>query len=297
MRIIHRLAFRSDSKIKNLIIELGIPFKEPALVEVNPLSEWASVFSTGSGICVCKIDEEDARWGRLNSFINYSEENRRASGHTIITEFTKKEQNAAHYLEVSSKWHHGYPEPSDTMDYLELTYNLDDYCAVCGVGKHQKAPFRFKKSPVWGQKNILQLYWIYDEYFVKPEIWQDLFEPFGIGCRPVVLDKSDKVLDAVVQLDLNELVDLDGFGDAPFVECNSCGRIKYLPITRGYKPAPVSFPAKAMFRSNQFFGSGASAHRMVLVSNEIFVKAESLKLKGVSYMPCLPNLSKLPILH
>ncbi len=267
MKIIHRLAFRCDSRIRAFITELGIPFREDF-------------------ICVCKINENNARWNKLDAFINISEENRAASGHTIITEFAKKELNAANYLKVSPKWHHGYPEPSDTNEYRELTYNLDEYCTKCGIGKRQKAPFRFKKAPIWGKNNILQLNWIFDEYFVKPEIWHDLFEPFGIDCRPVVLNRTGNILDSVVQLDLTELAELSDLGDAPFNKCDSCGRVKYLPITRGFQPAPKATHS-AMFRSNQFFGSGASANRMVMVSHDLFAKAQIADLKGVSFQPCL----------
>lgn len=264
MKIIHRLAFRYDSKIKAVITELGIPFTE-------------------GFICVCKIAENDARWSQLNGFINPDN----IGTHIVYAEFTAKELNAANYLAVLSNWHHGYPEPSDTiMGFMELTYNVQNYCQKCGIGAFQKAPFRFKKAPVWGKRNILQLNWIFDEYFVKPEIWREVFEPFGIGCRPVVLDKSGRELDSVVQLELTELAELNDLDDLPFDTCASCGRIKYLPITGRFMPAPSKTSA-AMFRSNQYFGSGASANRMVIVSQELFVKAQSAGLKGVSYEPCL----------
>jgi len=266
MKIIHRLAFRYDSKIKETVTELGIPFKD-------------------GFICVCKIAENDIRWSQLNELINPNNE----GTHIVYAEFTAKELGAANYLEIASKWHHGYPEPSDGNEYRELTYNLDEYCPKCGSGKRQKAPFRFKKSPVWGQKNILQLNWIFDEYFVKPEIWQAVFEPFGIGCRPVVLDKSGRELDSVVQLELTEQVELNNLDGAPFNTCDVCGRLKYLPLTGRFMPAPAITNA-AMFRSNQYFGSGASAWRMVIVSQELFAKAQNANLKGVSYVPCLSRI-------
>ncbi|MDP3389236.1 MAG: hypothetical protein Q8Q45_07685 [Methylococcaceae bacterium] len=266
MKIIHRLTFRYDSKIIAIVNELGIPFKD-------------------GFICVCKIAENDARWHELSELLKPFDIVK--CGHTLIAEFSKKELDTADYLEIVSKWHHGYPEPSDTiMGFMELTYNVQNYCQKCGIGAFQKAPFRFKKSPVWGQRNILQLNWIFDEYFVKPEIWREVFEPFGIGCRPVVLDKSGRELDSVVQLELTELAELNDLDDLPFDTCASCGRIKYLPITGRFMPPPNKTSA-AMFRSNQYFGSGASANRMVIVSQELFAKAQSAGLKGVSYEPCL----------
>ncbi|AEG01993.1 hypothetical protein Metme_3632 [Methylomonas methanica MC09] len=269
MKIIHRITFRYDSKIKTIITELGIPFKD-------------------GFICVCKIAENHPKWPELSELLKPFDLVQ--CGHTLIAEFSKKEFNAAKYLKITPNWHHGYPEPSDTNEYRELTYNLDEYCPKCGIGKRQKAPFRFKKSPVWGQKNILQLNWIFDEYFVKSEIWQEDFEPFGIGCRPVVLDKSGRELDSVVQLELTEQVELHDLDDARVETCDVCGRSKYLPLTGRFMPAPAATNA-AMFRSNQYFGSGASAWRMVIISQELYAKAQSANLKGVSYVPCINPIS------
>jgi rRNA maturation protein Nop10 len=268
MKTIHRLAFTYDSRIRAFVTELGLPFEE-------------------GYFCVCKINENDPRWHTLSEMLKLNNINEFESGDMVHTEFTKKELSAAPNLAIYAKGHTGYPEPSDDMSYMELTYNLDDYCAKCGMGAYQKAPFRFKKAPVWGQKNIMQLNWVFDEFFVTPEIWRDLFEPFGIGCRPVVLNKSGRELDTVVQLDITELVDLssDDLADAPFETCVHCGRLKYLPIGR-FDPAPGPTSAP-MFRSKQFFGSGGAANRLVMVSNAVYAKAQTLNLRGVGFSVCV----------
>jgi hypothetical protein len=84
-----------------------------------------------------------------------------------------------------------------------------------------------KRSPAWGTKSILQLNWIFDEYFVTPTAWRQVFEAFGIACKPVLLDRTGEVLDSVVQLDIPKTHELNFDGD--FELCKACNIKKYLP--------------------------------------------------------------------
>ena len=45
------------------------------------------------------------------------------------------------------------------------------------IGAKQVSPFRMKESPNWGRRSILQMNWLFDEYFVKPEVWNAVFQP------------------------------------------------------------------------------------------------------------------------
>lgn len=54
--IIHRVVFRSDSKLKGVFIELGIPFKDPGPLEVKHWPIPSTKF-----ICICKINENDRK--------------------------------------------------------------------------------------------------------------------------------------------------------------------------------------------------------------------------------------------
>jgi hypothetical protein len=121
-----------------------------------------------------------------------------------------------------SSWYHGYPEPSDDDSYKALTFDLSEYCRICGTGWRQVAPFRMKKPPVWRRRSILQLNWIFDEYFVKPDLWKAVFEPFGIGYWPVVLNKTGAEIESVVQLKVSDLTDTRLEGVAYNV-CPQCG--------------------------------------------------------------------------
>jgi hypothetical protein len=231
------------------------------------------------GITAFKISENDPRWGAVSLLAK-----NRGVVDMPFTKFTASELKAAEYLEVFPTWHHGYPEPSDDFGYREATYDVSDRCEKCGIGKRQIAPFRMKRAPVWGSKSILQLNWIFDEYFVKPDVWSAIFEPLGVSCRPVVLNRTGAVIDSVVQLDVTTTVNLD-FDGFPYEICPTCGRKKYLPVTRGFYPKPDPTNAAA-FKSIQWWGSGASANKAFLVSNELYRKINEAKLKGVGFYAC-----------
>ena len=135
----------------------------------------------------------------------------------------------------------------------------------------------------WGRNSILQLNWVFDEYFVTPELWRRVFEPNGIGCRPVTNARAVE-LTAVVQLDIREDADVSTT-DLAFEGCGRCGRRKYLPITRGPFPHLVTSPRADMAKTRQYFGSGASAFHGVLVSQKLCRILRDQKVRGVEYKP------------
>ena len=230
------------------------------------------------GFTTFKIDEADPRWSDIKALVvKY-----RASD-IAATTFAASELDEAEFLGVEPTWHYGYPMPDDDRGFLSATFDLTNYCEHCGIGKKQVAPFRIKRAPVWKKKSIFQLNWIFDEYFVKREVWSTIFDPFGIANRPVVLNKTGEEVPSVLQLDNQELVDLKLAG-FPFAECEYCARKKYLPIA-GFCPKPASTKAM-LFKSSQYFGSGANAYQMVLASNLLYKKIRDEGVRGVDFKPC-----------
>ncbi|MDJ0945956.1 MAG: hypothetical protein QNJ30_21020 [Kiloniellales bacterium] len=259
MKIFHRIGINPDEVQRRAFQAAGVELE------------------TGFG--VFRIAEADPRWPQVEALVE-----RYSLPDFAETRFTEAEKRRADYLSMGPTWHHGYPEPSEDFGYLSRTYDLLDYCAGCGIGKRQAAPFRFKTAPKWGRQVILQLNWIFDEYFVEPSFWRRVLEPLGIGVRPVVLDRSGEALDSVLQLVIpaGPGLDLDG---RPVETCPLCRREKYLPITRGFFPAPEDTDA-LLFKSAQLFGSGASAEHGVLVSNALYRAFAAEKAKGVAFAPC-----------
>lgn len=98
-----------------------------------------------------------------------------SEGH-VTTKFSREEVAQARWLDLVPDWHHGYPQPDEHESrYLSVTYDLSGWCSMCGTGLRQKAPLQMKAEPKWGRRGILQLNWVFDEYFVTPE------EYFGSG--------------------------------------------------------------------------------------------------------------------
>ncbi len=185
----------------------------------------------GTSLASLDVAEDDPRWPAVQRL-----EQAHRVVITAITEFTAAERDAAELLVMWPSWRHGYPQPED--DYVQATADLSNYCRICGAGAIQFAPFRIEREPKWGRNSILQLNSVYDEYFVRPETWAAVFQPFGIESIPVLHAKTGAPLTTVVQLEIarTATVPLDTSG-LPYEMCVRCERKKYRPVTRGTLPA------------------------------------------------------------
>lgn len=259
MKIVHRISKVVDAKKRDQLRALGI--------------------EVGIGLSTFEIDESHPSWEEIGRLSGEWE-----SVDIVTTIFSKMELSDAPYVEIGPSWHHGYPQPEDDFEYLIETYDLSAYCRSCGMGARQVAPFRMKGEPRWGTKHLLQLNWVYDEFFVLPEIWREVFRPIGIACSPVVKHSTGKILETVVQLDVQGAAPSDlCMGGHPFETCAECGRKKYLPFVRGFFPPFESGAALALCRTKESFGSGASAWNAIIASNEVYRAIRDHKLKGVTF--------------
>lgn len=225
------------------------------------------------------VNEASEAWPALKVWIE-----RRRAADLATTRFSAAEIAEARWLEVVPDWHYGFPQPKqDDSGYLAVTYDVTDYCARCGIGLKQKAPFQMKSEPKWGRNGLLQLNWIFDEYFAKPDVWATVFRPFGIGTRPVNSTKGAE-LKTVVQLIVDGEVGVvtDGLTAQ---KCVTCERVKYVPVTRGPLPPLTSEPAAAMVKTTEYFGSGAGASKQVIVSKALAHGLSSHHVRGVSLKP------------
>lgn len=257
MQIVHRVSLQSSPQIR----------RELAAMDILVAAE---------GFIGFDVEESHPNWPKLERWM-------KARGVTglVTTRFTAAEIEQARWSELSATGHHGYPQPED--DYKNLTYDDSSYCKVCGTGLVQKAPFRMRKEPKWARDSILQLNWVFDEYFVAPELWREVFEPNGIPCRPVTNTKGAE-LSTIVQLDVREEVDISTAG-LKAQACATCGREKFLSVTGGYFPRVVSESRADMVKTRQYFGSGASASHAVLVSQRLCRVLRDRKVRGVEYSP------------
>jgi hypothetical protein len=250
------------------------------------------------------ITEDDPRWPRVAAAISRYQEISDAlrgfpipganDGDRVWTEFSDEERKRAPFLEMGA-WYHGYPQPQDykpvaasaidKLPYLRGTYDSSEACQNCWTGRKQIAPFRMKKSPAWGRRSILQLEWEREEFFVKPDVYESIFRPFGIGFRPVLLHKTGAELDTVVQLVIDAIVEVQVRGIPLERICSACGEKDYHHITRGFPPSP-EHAKPAVFKSRQVFNG---YRRRVYVSNGLYRKIVDAKLKGADFAPCEPE--------
>jgi len=266
MRIIHRVSVGSDEKMRRELASLGV-----VVGEGNELA---------SNLVTFEIDEEHRSWSAIQAWIARTD-----AVDIVETKFSPEEIEKARWLEPEIGWYHGYPQPKELeFGYLQATYDLTDYCERCGIGLKQKAPFQMKREPKWGSKGILQLNWVFDEYFVTPKVWKEVFEPHGIECRSV-LSVSGTKLETVLQLVIGDEVDIVEAGLATEGSCSKCGRTKFVPVTRGPFPALTRDPSAAVEKTKQYFGTGASAFKGIVVTKALADTLLAKKLRGVSFRP------------
>lgn len=268
MKIIHRIGFRATDAQRKELEALGV--QVPAGIAMP---------GGGNAFVAFDVTEDHPNWMQIRSLLqrwNISEGD-------IRTKFSKTEIESASWLELGA-WHHGYPQPDEgAFGYRHTTYDLTNWCEQCGVGMAQNAPFQMKGEPRWGRNSMLQLVWIYDEIFVRPEVWMSVLKPHGIGSR-VVMTPRGAELKTVVQLIIEEEIGIVTEG-LPFEECERCGRVKYAPVARGAFPAITGQPSHAIVKTREYFGSGGQANKRVLVSQDIARALADENVRGAELRP------------
>lgn len=234
-----------------------------------------------------RIDVEDGPlYEKIEDYLNDWEVEK-----SVGTLYDKTDIKKSDLLVYVSVWPNGYPQPENVPGYINLTYNTDNYCKDCGIGAVQKEPFRIKKEPKWGEKKIFELNWVFDEVFVRKDIYESVFKVLGIECLPVLLTKKNTVIENTVQLIIptinkNPLK----LQEQLYEKCKSCGEIKYSPQIKGFFPAFKDNVAASLqiFKCAEFFGSGGEAHNKIFITKELLQKLNALKIKPLVW-PLAPS--------
>jgi hypothetical protein len=267
MKIVHRISLNATIELKREFLAAGINLRErPNLPE---------------GFAWFDIEESDVRWPMVAELIH-----KHRAGDLARTEFTCEEVEKAEALGLAATWHRGYPQPDRDFAYRSVTYDLREFCEVCGVGRRQKAPFRIRGGePSWRRGKIFQLNWVFDEFFVERGLWEAVIAPLGVDARPVLDASSKTELQTVVQLDIASRASalLSGY---PKERCQKCGRDKYVPITRGAYPyIAIGSTGSHAVKTLDYFGSGHSAFQEVIISRDLGVALRRAGVKGVKFIP------------
>lgn len=113
-------------------------------------------------------------------------------------------------------------------------------------------------------------------------LWRSVFEPLGIGSRAVLNANGTRQLASVLQLDVPARVPVAGLErSAP---CPSCHRINHAAITRGPFPH-VDLGGHHVVKTEEWFGSGASGWRAIIISGQLYRRLRDEKAKGVAFVP------------
>ena len=233
------------------------------------------------GFSSFKVDENNKYWVEISAIAKKNN-----AIDTVKTIYSAAELKEADYLRLLPTWQYGYPMPTEDNQYLQETYNLDKYCEICGCGLVQSSPFKLLGEPKWGKKQVLQMYWICDEFFVHTTLWENLFMNLGIEAIPVVNYKTGKSLETLVQLQIPNIDSEINLVSHKYTICSSCGRKKFIPHTRGLFPYPLNETELNIFKPCNYFGSGNSAHKIILVSSQLYKELSSLNVKGISFAAC-----------
>ena len=248
-------------------------------------------YDKGEIISSLDIYEHDPHWQHISKFVQ--SESLLCLSETI---FSKKELSSAEWLTIRSQWRNGYPQPEDEFEYEHITYSNSNHCHECGAGLIQVNPFRIKNVPKWGNRHFMMLNWIPDELFVDETV-KRVFQ-----CNNVSGVLFGEVHDKKGQYSLPQIYQMNVAGTLPpgitvnnqsidtVLACSNCGTQKYHPTGIGmHSFRRRSFEnAPDIVRTNEVFGWGHSASRLIIVSQKVYQLIVGNKLdKGLVFQPVL----------
>lgn len=231
---------------------------------------------------------------RLDRFSLYSQ---------VGTEYEKADFEKAKWFIIRTG-EFQYPQPESGFGYLQASFDLENYCKFCGIGKVQNSPFRLQSEPKQKQLQFWGLHWEFGAVFVRDPV-KNILEREKIEAirfSNPVLHRTNTAIKDLYQLHIDTILD-QGFNyyNTKIITCkfnneencnsekeqNYCGRIKYHhPMIGGYFFNKDIFkPEYDIVESYEYFGSGASAQKLQIVSKRFKTIVEKNKLKGLVFIP------------
>jgi hypothetical protein len=267
MNKIHHISFRTESPITKAFQDIDIDIEDGIL----------NAFDIG---------ENDLEWDKIQAIIKvYGKD--AVIDKQYRTTFTQSEMDNAQFYALSGDWYFEYPQPENNFGYTDTTYTPDAGCKKCGIDKIQQHSFSIKKAPKWGRRDIFLLNWVPDEYFISGNLKDELEKRFSdMRFQTVLKYPKAMVLDDVFQLVVESLISVPVPNNTEVEICSFCGKKKFHSIIgAGFFPAPVE-KNFSIAKTVQYFGSGGSAFRVVIINKAVYQLLSNAEIKGVSYIPC-----------
>lgn len=263
MNIIHRISFSKDENLFYRFEKNNIKIKKGLI----------NYFDIG---------ENDKNWSFVKSLIRkYS---------TVIfdnqykTEFSKKEFDQAACFILTPEWHFEYPQPEEDFGYQHLTYDDSFACYSCGVGFRRKNLFKLKREPDWGKREIVQLNWVFDEFFVSKRLKEQLINRFNINFFDVIKYKKEEVFNNIFNIQISDTVSIINKEMLEYKRCPICGKIKYKSCTNGFYPCIRNSDA-CIVKTEEYFGSGKSAFQRIIINRDMYEFFITNNIKGIGFIP------------
>jgi hypothetical protein len=266
VKIWHRVSFGKMDAVDSIIEALGIEYKKtPGL--------------HGYYLITFEIEESDPRWPQVAELVR--EKNAPDFFNTV---FTQEEILSAEWVRLVPMFEQGYPQPEAT--WVTDPINYEEHCPQCGTFR-QTASFRLKKEPNLGKRDFMSLYWTY-ALFCTARVLSELevHEIQGYEVWDTVIHKTDTPSERVSQLFIPHIANpgLVRVDNLKRETCSLCNVTKYYPHMRGvmYVKRDALVSDLDIMQSHEWFGSGHSAYREILVSNKFARLIHDKGWKGVA---------------
>ena len=262
MEIIHHVSFNtlSSQDLLPILIDLGIKTKTTILP------------GEGGSVVTFDISEHDFQWRQilplLKRFLGFKIYSDRDIFETF---FSQDEIRNAEWVRLISMFEQGYPQPKGNWPFTQNS--LENVCPKCGIYE-QKNPLRLYKEPNLGRKSFMSLIGV-GELFATSLVFSTLDKEDITGFEKwnAIIHKTKKPSEIVHQLYIPGIAEPGIVGTEKMrqVSCPVCGTIKYFPHEKGI----MRINRKALkqnidfFRTYEWFGSGVTAFREVIVSNKV----------------------------
>jgi hypothetical protein len=255
MEIWHRISFNTSQK-------------EPLLGEIQGLEiQYQSVSLPGKGGALVSFDisESDPKWRIISDLVEPWN-----AVDVYETFFSHDEILNSEWVRLIPINPVGYPQPEKTWSRDHPNY--DQYCRECGT-HIQKSAFALRGQLRLKESEFATLYWAYAllcSHATCDELTASALS--GFECWQVFEYRSDKASE-MRQIFIPDIAKPGLVGGELLnpQQCPECKHVKYVPHMRGImRLRSDSIPQNLDFvRTYEWFGTGRSAFREILVSRRV----------------------------